>query len=128
MPIASFRNWTYAVALAIPLLGGFTVPSWAHAELVSAVPAADAVVTALPDSVVLTFSEAIEPAFSSVKITGPAGIEVTGTSLAVDPANAASIVITLPSELPVGHITIDWVAVAADGHKTSGSYAFDIVN
>ncbi len=120
------RNLARATALAIFCVGAQTLPSLAHAELVSSVPAADAVVEVMPEALVLTFSESIEPAFSKIEIVGPDGLAVGGTSLAIDTANAASVIVTLPAGLPDGSYTIDWAAVAADGHKVSGTYSFDV--
>jgi methionine-rich copper-binding protein CopC len=120
------RNLARAAALAMLLVGAQTLPSLAHAELVSSVPAADAVVEAMPETLVLTFSESVEPAFSKIEIIGPDELTVDGTSFAVDPANAASMIVTLPAGLPDGHYAVNWAAVAADGHKVAGSFAFDV--
>ncbi|MBL8596526.1 MAG: copper homeostasis periplasmic binding protein CopC [Devosia sp.] len=120
------RNLVGAAALAIVAVGAQTLPSLAHTELTSSVPAADAVVEAMPETLVLTFSESIEPAFSKIEIIGPDGLAVGGTSFAIDPANGASVIVTLPAGLPGGSYTVDWAAVAVDGHKVSGTYSFDV--
>jgi methionine-rich copper-binding protein CopC len=119
-------NIVRIAALALLMLGGSTLPSLAHAELVSSVPAADAVVETMPETLVLNFSEELEPAFSKVELVGPDGAAVAGTSFALDPANAASAIVTLPARLTAGHYTVNWVAVATDGHKLTGSYSFDL--
>ena len=49
----------------------------AHADLLSSVPAANSSVTTSPPSLVLTFTEAIDPANSTISLLGPEGREPT---------------------------------------------------
>jgi copper transport protein len=95
-----------------------------HAELLSSVPAANASITTSPPQLTLTFTEAIDPANSSITLQGPDGRPVPGTSgLRVNnPATVATA--TIPALSP-GIYTVNYrVTSAADGHVTSGQYAF----
>lgn len=119
-------NRASAMGAAALLLAAMTTGALAHAELLSAVPAADSAVATTPTSLTLTFSEDLEPDFSTVSLTGPGQAAVEGATSSVDPGNPAGMVVALPPDLPAGHYTVDWTAVATDGHKTTGSYSFDI--
>jgi copper transport protein len=96
----------------------------AHADLLSSVPAANSSVTTSPPSLVLTFTEAIDPANSSLTLLGPDGRPVAGFGqLRVN--NAATIATAYVPTLAAGIYTVNYrVTSAADGHVTSGQYAF----
>jgi len=110
--------------LALGLAAG---PAFAHAHLLSEVPAAEdatAAATAPVGPVTefrLSFSEGLNLAFSKAKVTDAAGKAVEG-SAALDPKDGKVLVVTFKSALPAGEYTVDWTAVAADGHKTAGTY------
>jgi len=94
-------------------------PAFAHAKLLSEVPAdaAAAPVTELR----LSFSEALNSAFSKVEVIDAAGLEATAT-VTLDAADAKVLVVTFPAALAAGTHTVNWTAVSDDGHKTTGSY------
>jgi methionine-rich copper-binding protein CopC len=110
--------------LALGLAAG---PAFAHAHLLSEIPASDdataaAAVQAGPVTEFrLSFSEGLNLAFSKAKVTDGSGKTVE-SSAAPDPKDAKVLVVTFKSALPGGEYTVDWTAVAADGHKTAGTY------
>jgi len=106
--------------LATLLLVGASAPAEAHAMLEHAGPGAAAVLTAAPKSVVLEFSEALEPAFSNVSVSDAASHDV-GATQAVVAGNAMSITL---KPLPPGTYKVLWHAVSVDTHRTQGSYVF----
>lgn len=114
-----------SVVLGALVAAAMATPTLAHAKLLTAVPAPDAVVDAMPASLVLTFSEPLEAAFSSVQVSGAEQGTIAAATSSIDPANPAGMIVTLPPGLPAGHYTVDWIAVATDGHRLTGSYAFD---
>lgn len=110
---------------ALPL--ALVTPVAAHAELLLAVPAAGSTVTLpAPTELRLSFSEELELAFTKVSITGPDGQKVAIGQLSLDPADASILVVPLAGGLAAGVMTVDWTAVAADGHKSKGSYSLTV--
>jgi methionine-rich copper-binding protein CopC len=106
-------------ASCLPMLAG---PALAHASLVKANPTPSGMAMQMPTALTLTFSEAPELAFTRVAVRGPGGALQTG-QLSAD-SNPDTIIVPLPANLPEGKYTVDWTAVADDGHKTTGSYSF----
>jgi methionine-rich copper-binding protein CopC len=120
-----FQNIAGIAALVAMLAAAS--PAFAHAELVTAVPAVDSstVATSVTD-LRITFSEAFELAFTKVKVTGDDGKDIGVGTLSVDPADPNTVVIPLAATLPQGVATIEWSTVAADGHKSNGTYQIRI--
>jgi copper resistance protein C len=96
----------------------------AHARPKVMVPAAEST-TASPPRVSVTFSEAVEPKFSSLNVTDEQGKQIntaTSTSLPDDPK---TLTLALPSLQPGGYL-VHWVSVAPDGHRMEGEYKFTV--
>jgi methionine-rich copper-binding protein CopC len=85
----------------------------AHAELVSSTPADGAVVAGTPDEIILTYSEAMDPAKSSITLHPAGGAEIARGG--VDPDNDTVMRMT-PPELEAGAYEIRSTATALDGH------------
>lgn len=106
-------------------------PAFAHAKLLSEVPAAaDATaVTAAAAAPVtelrLTFSEALNAAFSKVAVVDAAGT-VHEASIGLDAADAKVLVVSFAAPLAAGEYTVNWTAVSDDGHKVAGSYTLNV--
>ena len=120
------RGRLLAAATLAGWLAVLATPVLAHAELTAAEPAADAVSTTAPTELRLTFSEPVELAFTTLKVTDAAGAEVAIQPLALDPANPQVLVAPLGAAAAAGSYKVEWTAVAADGHKSSGEYAFEV--
>ena len=67
---------TLITAISAIALFAMSVPAWAHAKLQSATPAANAVLDTTPKEVRIQFNEALEAAFSSIKVTDGKNSEV----------------------------------------------------
>ena len=103
-----------------------TSPAWAHAHLVSSNPAAEATVAVAPQTITLTFSEKVAPAFSKFDLVMPehGGMKVTvKTEVSKD---GKSIVGTVAAPLIKGAYKIAWTAAGADGHKMTGEVPFKV--
>ena len=106
-------------------------PAFAHAKLLSEVPAAAdaAAVTAAAAAPVtelrLTFSEALNAAFSKVAVVDTAGA-VHKASIGLDAADAKVLVVSFAAPLAAGEYTVNWTAVSDDGHKVAGSYKLNV--
>ena len=104
---------------------GFATQAFAHANLVSATPAANSMAMSPPTELRLKFSEGIEIKFSKMKVTGPDKKAIETGQPKLDPDDNTVLIVPLMAPLPDGKYTVDWQAVSVDGHKTNGSYSFE---
>jgi len=98
----------------------------AHAHLRRSAPAAGTMVHGSPSEVKLWFTEAVEPSYSTIKITGADGKQVDNGDTSVDPGDAKILRVSLPSLSP-GTYTVIWQVTSVDTHKTEGKFTFKVV-
>lgn len=124
-----FRKTVFAVALAASAI--VATAAQAHPRLATAMPAADAVVTA-PTKVQLAFSEALVAQFSGIDLTmtempgmkmGPMKMNVVKAALAPD---GKTLVATFAKPLSAGTYKVDYHIVSTDTHRVQGSYTFKV--
>ena len=100
--------------------------AWAHGVLRASDPGAGAVVDQSPAALTLSFTEAPELAFSSVKVLDGTGRSFGAGDLqpvAGDPETLSQPI----QRLPKGVYTVSWRIVSrVDGHLTAGSFAFGV--
>jgi methionine-rich copper-binding protein CopC len=118
------RYVTFAACLALPLLAG-AAPAFAHAHLKAAMPASGSTVTVSPGELDLKFTEALNLAFTGVKLTGPQGA-VALAAPSLKSGDATTLIVPLKTKLLPGSYKVDWHALSDDGHKTQGSYSFSV--
>jgi copper transport protein len=117
------RRWILIVVTMVIGLTGI-IPASAHANLLQANPAPNAILDSAPAEIRMSFSEPLEPDFSAIKIRDKDGALVDTPASAVDRDDPKQMAL-VPGDLPDGLYTISWrVVSAADGHPTLGSYAF----
>jgi copper resistance protein C len=121
-PVTSRRP---TIFLASALLSLASVPAFAHAHLVKAVPAAASTLPEPPNEVTLRFNEKLEPAFSSVIVRDAAGKQIDKGDGTVDKSDRTLIRVTLPSLEP-GVYKVEWKAMSADTHKINGDFTFKV--
>jgi methionine-rich copper-binding protein CopC len=97
----------------------------AHALLERALPPVGSAITVPPRQIVLTFTEGVEPLFSTIELRGPGGSVVATSKPRSPPGSNRQLVIELPA-LARGEYTVIWHAASVDTHKTEGSYRFTI--
>lgn len=112
-----------AVALSSAALTG---PATAHAHLVAASPADGATIAAAPAELDLAFSEVVNPGYSGASMTGLGGLAVPLGKARSGAAGGRTLVLPVNGPLAPGAYRVDWHALAADGHKTTGSYGFTV--
>ena len=96
-------------------------PTFAHARLIKSQPAEGAHVKS-PAHIVLTFSEALEPAFSGALLMDKDGRNLTG-----EPAKIGGRLITLtPGHLEPGDYIVSWHSVGHDTHRLEGHIRFSV--
>jgi len=117
-----------AGAFAAGLLLAMSSQAFAHAMLETAAPSAGSTV-ATPDKIRLSFTEALEPHFSTITLAirdGRDGLPVATPKAAVDPADAKSLVLTLAAPLAPGRYHVAWAVVSVDTHRTQGAFDFTV--
>ncbi|MGE5537062.1 MAG: copper resistance protein CopC [Gemmatimonas sp.] len=114
---------TGALALTLTLTA-YAGEARAHASLVTATPAADAVAAA-PREVMLTFTERLDPSFSTVEVRAASGERVDRQDVRVDAADARCLRVSLPA-LPPGVYRVIWKSVAVDMHVKTGEFVFHV--
>ena len=108
--------------VSLLLLALATGTARAHAFLDHASPLVGSTVAAAPHEVSLTFTQNLEPAFSSVQVTDANGArvdqgkpQISGNTMRVD----------LKSLAP-GTYHVHWQVLSADTHKTEGNFSFQV--
>ena len=116
--------------LAIALLALMTATltpagALAHAHLRSASPAAGSTVNPAPKEVVLSFTEKLEPKFSSIEVRDAKGAALQDGAASGDPADATKLRVAL-KPLPPGTYKVIWRVLSVDTHRTNGSFTFRV--
>ncbi len=112
---------TALIACAVLAMAG---QAQAHAFLRAATPRVGSTVSQAPREVSITFTEGVEPAFSTIAVTDASGARVDA-----GPAhpNGADDRLAVPLKpLPAGTYHVTWHVTATDTHKTEGSFAFTV--
>jgi copper resistance protein C len=112
-------------ALTFALASVATSSAFAHAKLQSSDPQAGAILGSAPKQVRLTFNEALEPAFSKIKLAGPGNHDIPLAGAYVDKAAPTIMTAPLP-QLSSGEYRIQWSTMTHDGHKTKGELTFKV--
>ena len=116
--------YAFALTGVLSLAGAGT--ALAHADLASADPAAGASVKTAPTSLSITFTEEVEPKFSSIEVIDASGKRFDDGKAQTAPDNEKLLSIGLKPLTP-GTYKVLWHATAADdSHKTKGSYEFTV--
>ncbi|MDN5914155.1 MAG: copper resistance protein CopC [Pseudonocardia sp.] len=116
------RAVTLTVLTALTLLLG-SAPAWAHTELESSTPAANASVPTAPSTVALTFSEEIGPDLATITVTGPDGQHYESGK---PTASGPTLNLALRPLGPAGEYKITYRVVSDDGHPVEGAVPFTL--
>ena len=112
-----------AAVAGLALLGA--TGAQAHAKLVSSTPAEGAAVAA-PKQIVLTFSEKLQPKFSTAELVMPAMNNMAMPAKAAVGKDGKTMTLTPAKPLASGAYVVQWRAVAADTHKMEGKLSFTV--
>lgn len=113
---------TIKLGLALALLGS-AAPVLAHGELVAAMPPPGAAVSGSPANVRLQFSEGIEAKFSGLEVVTAAGQRVPIGRAAMQ---GATVTVPIAAPLAPGAYRVNWHVLSVDGHRTTGSFTFEV--
>ena len=100
-------------------------PAFAHAFLVRAEPPVGSEVATPPHELVLTFTEGVEPLFTTVQLRDAAGATLSTGKPHTAPNNDRRLIVDLPI-LHSGTYTVIWHATSVDTHKTEGNFSFTV--
>jgi len=126
-PIAGPRaRQRTAVTVAVAILLAMSAAAWAHAALVKSAPGSRETLSKPPARIVLKFSEAVEPKFSSVRLEDADGKALPLGLLMLSPGDPTQIEIAVPQALPQGSYTVRYRVLSQDGHIVKNSYPFRV--
>lgn len=112
--------------VVVALCGVLLAPAvLAHARLEHAEPKVGSIVDTAPAEVVLTFSEKLEPEFSTIQVLDAAAKDVKVGKAMVD-ENSPNVLRVPVGKLNAGIYTVKWVVVSIDSHKTHGHFTFQV--
>ena len=97
----------------------------AHAFLDKADPGVGSTVPAAPSLVMLTFTEGLEPSFSSIAVLDAQGQRVDLGDAHPDGDDPTRLAVGLKPLAP-GSYTVEWRATSVDTHKTNGHFTFTV--
>jgi len=100
-------------------------PAFAHAMLERASPLVGSDVPTAPHEIALTFTEGVEPLFSTIELRDPNGTVVATSKPQTDHGNNRRLIVQLPP-LASGSYTVTWHVTSVDTHKTEGSFRFTV--
>ena len=112
---------TKLTILAIAFLSAVAQLAYAHTELSSSVPAADAVIATAPKEIMLHFSEPVRLTALSVQKQGEAK-----QSLGPLPRDASEHFMVAAPALGEGQYSVSWRALSEDTHVMTGEFAFTV--
>jgi hypothetical protein len=98
------------------------IAAQAHAFLDHASPLVGSTVPAAPHEVVLTFTQNLEPAFSTAQVTDSGGARVDQGKAQV---SGNTMTVGLKSLGP-GSYKVRWHALSVDTHTTEGAFTFTV--
>jgi methionine-rich copper-binding protein CopC len=99
-------------------------PVRAHAFLETASPKAGSRLSVAPTEVRITYSEAVEPAFSMITVFGPSGFG--GAGPARPAGDARTLAAPLRGPIPPGDYVVRWRVLSRDSHVTQGTFHFEL--
>ena len=112
----------FLILVSLLLIALAPVAARAHAFLDHASPLVGSTVPAAPHDVVLTFTQNLEPAFSTAQVTDSSGARVDQGKAQV---SGNTMTVGLKSIGP-GSYKVHWRALSVDTHSTEGTFTFHV--
>ncbi len=117
-----------ALTVAVVMMLFVVATASAHADLAESEPRNGEQLTTSPERVTTTFTQELEMESSMVVLDGN-GRQIDNDDGGVDlyDPDHKSMVVTLPSSLPDGQYSVEWIAISLeDGDTTNGAFVFGI--
>jgi len=99
--------------------------AFAHAFLHHASPPAGSEIRVSPPAVIITYTEGVEPNFSTIEVDNAQGTRVDKVDPHLVGGDQTKLAVSLP-KLPPGRYTVIWHATSVDTHKTEGRFNFSV--
>lgn len=123
---SSIRRTSIIAASALLFVGLVAASAPFHLHLVQSLPAANATLGSVPDSIRLWFSQRAELAVTSVKVTGPGDSTVRLAPLARGDSTIVIAPVKGKGSVTGGSYTVAWRTMAKDGHVVRGTFSFSV--
>ncbi len=120
----AMKQSLFAAVLAAALVFG-GASARAHAFPDHSEPAVGSTVATAPAQVRIWFTEALEPAFSTIDVTDAQGHAMGKGKAKVDPSDPKLLVLDV-TKLPPGAYRVTWHVVSIDTHRTEGDFTFTV--
>src|SRR5436190_6587382 len=115
------------VLLAVTLWFAMPLHALAHSQLVNSNPTAGAILDTPPQTIQMSFSEAIGLEFSSVELLDRSRQDQPLGPLEHPNGASTDVETTIANKLDPGTYTVVWRVISAiDGHVTAGTFAFRV--
>jgi copper resistance protein C len=124
-PILKWRPSMRCHHLLLPAMLCLGSPAFAHAFLDSASPGVGSESAIPPAAVTITFTEDVEPDFSTIEVRNAQGVRVDKADPHLVGDHRNELAVKVP-KLPPGEYTVTWHATSVDTHKTEGRFEFDV--
>jgi methionine-rich copper-binding protein CopC len=115
-----------AVPLLVLALAFLTAPALAHVRLDRAEPKVGSTVNAAPAEVKIWFSDDVGLTGTTVEVTDASGARVDKDDVHLDAKDKSIAIVSLSDKLPPGKYKVIWNALCEDGHKTKGTFRFEV--
>lgn len=115
-------RWPHFLSLAMLCAAS---PAFAHAFLQRASPPVGSEIPVSPANMTITFTEGVEPAFSTIEVQNAQGTRVDKADPHLAGGEQTKLAVDLP-KLPPGKYTVIWHATSVDTHKTEGRFTFSV--
>jgi copper resistance protein C len=122
--VVELMRWSRLIGFA---LLSQAAPAFAHAFLERANPPVGSAIATSPPQLAITFTEGVEPLFSTIEVHGQNGAVVSVGAPRVAPDNNRILSVQLP-KLPQGTYTVSWHVTSVDTHRTEGNFQFTVTH
>jgi hypothetical protein len=113
---------TTALFLSLAAMAMASCGARAHAFLDHASPLVGSTVPTAPHELSLSFTQSLEPSFSTVEVTGPGGDRIDQGKPQI---SGNTMRVGLKASGP-GTYHVHWHALSVDTHTTQGSFSFHV--
>ena len=114
------RTLTFAISALLTVMA--STAARAHAFLDHAEPRVGSSVPTAPREVVLSYTQNLEPAFSSVEVSDASGARVDLGK----PSISASVMRVGLKQLSPGTYRVHWQVLSVDTHTSEGNFSFHV--
>jgi copper transport protein len=118
-----------ALAVVVMTVGLLLLPNaeaWAHAELVETNPANGTHLDTAPRTVVLRFTESVNPVRGGFSLLDGNGTTVAKPAAHGVPGDPTRVGMPVPASLGDGVYVVNWRVVSADSHPIHGAFVFSV--